>query len=278
MQANQLLTADLLDILFDGKNKAYGAYNLRKTYNERLLKSMLVMLSLLALIIFSYIFSGGKKSDDHAVIFVTPDIDIKQLAPDPEPVVPPPAPKPAVQIKTTSFAVIRIVPDLLAPDNQKPPQQEDLTDVRIGLTNTDGIDDNNITPVVSSVHGVGTGVVDAPQKAGGTGDEPFISVQIESQYPGGLNAWSRFLYRNLGNNYPEEAYAKRIQGKVIIQFIVDRDGTVSNVEAISGPEELREAAINVIRKSGKWEPAIQNGSRVKSYKKQPITFLLEPDE
>jgi protein TonB len=61
-----------------------------------------------------------------------------------------------------------------------------------------------------------------------------------------------------------------------VQFIVDMEGKVSNVEAISGPETggLREEAVNVIKKSGRWEPAIQNGRKVKSYKKQPITFRL----
>ena len=60
-----------------------------------------------------------------------------------------------------------------------------------------------------------------------------------------------------------------------MQFIVDKEGAVSDVEAISGPNELRAEAIRVIKKSGKWEPAVQNGRKVKSYKKQPITFRLE---
>ena len=66
-----------------------------------------------------------------------------------------------------------------------------------------------------------------------------------------------------------------IQGTVVVQFIVDKEGNVSDVEAISGPNELREEAVRVIKKSGKWTPAIQNGRQVKSYKKQPIKFRLE---
>ena len=66
-----------------------------------------------------------------------------------------------------------------------------------------------------------------------------------------------------------------IQGSVMVQFIVDKEGNVSNVEAVSGPEELREEAIRVIKKSGKWNPAVQNGRQVKSYKRQSVLFQLQ---
>jgi periplasmic protein TonB len=98
-------------------------------------------------------------------------------------------------------------------------------------------------------------------------------VEIESQYPGGLNAWAAYLNRNL--SYPPDAVEKEVQGTVIIQFIVDILGNVSDVNAISGPEELRAAAVSVIKKSGKWTAAIQNGQKVKSYKKQPVVFRLD---
>ncbi|MEP6725772.1 MAG: energy transducer TonB, partial [Bacteroidota bacterium] len=100
----------------------------------------------------------------------------------------------------------------------------------------------------------------------------FTKVEIESLYPGGAGAWIAFLNRSL--KYPEDAADNGIQGTVYIQFIVDLQGNVSDVVAISGPEELRAAGVAVIKKSGKWSPAIQNGQQVKSYKKQPITFKL----
>jgi protein TonB len=62
---------------------------------------------------------------------------------------------------------------------------------------------------------------------------------------------------------------------VVVRFIVDKEGNVSDVEAISGPAPLQKEAVRVIRLSGKWEPAIQNGRKVKSYKKQPITVHWE---
>ncbi len=98
-------------------------------------------------------------------------------------------------------------------------------------------------------------------------------MEIESDYPGGTAAWQRYLQKNL--QYPEEAQNNEIQGQVVVKFIVDKEGKVSEVEAISGPNELREEAMRVIRKSGNWTPAVQNGRKVKSYKSQPINFRLE---
>ena len=98
-------------------------------------------------------------------------------------------------------------------------------------------------------------------------------MEIESSYPGGPGAWMRYLNKTF--RYPQEAQDNEIQGTVVVQFIVDKAGVVSDVEAISGPKELRDEAVRVIKKSGSWTPAVQNGRQVKSYKKQPIQFRLE---
>jgi periplasmic protein TonB len=99
-------------------------------------------------------------------------------------------------------------------------------------------------------------------------------MDVESSFPGGLHAWIQFLTENL--KYPKKAARKNIEGTVVLQFIVDKDGSITDLQAISGPEELREAALDVLRKSPNWSPASQNGRKVKSYKKQPITFKLTP--
>ncbi len=108
-------------------------------------------------------------------------------------------------------------------------------------------------------------------------DTIFTKVEIEPGFPGGLSPWMRYLNKTF--RYPQEAQEKEIQGTIIIQFIVDKEGNVSEVEAIKGTTEggLRDEAIRVIKNSGKWLPAYQNGSKVKCYKKQPITFKLEAE-
>jgi len=102
----------------------------------------------------------------------------------------------------------------------------------------------------------------------------FTKLEEEATYPGGPLGWMRYLNRTF--RYPKEAENKGIQGTVVVQFIVDKEGKVSYVESISGPTSggLKEEAERVIKKSGKWIPGKQNGQAVTSYKKQPLTFML----
>ena len=153
-------------------------------------------------------------------------------------------------------------------EEEKPPEVEKLEDTKIGTANQEGIKDDNITAPPAD----NKGVVEAP-KDNTDYDKTFTKVEIESDYPGGTAAWMRYLQKNLV--YPDEAQNNEVQGQVIVKFIVDKEGKVSDVEAISGPNELREEAMRVIRKSGSWIPAVQNGRKVKSYKSQPINFRLE---
>ena len=104
-------------------------------------------------------------------------------------------------------------------------------------------------------------------------EKTFTKVEVEAEYPGGQAAWATYLNKNL--HYPDEAVNHEIQGDVILQFAVDKLGNVSEVEVVSGPNELRNEAIKAIMKSGKWIPAVQNGHIVKSFRIQPIKFRLE---
>ena len=104
-------------------------------------------------------------------------------------------------------------------------------------------------------------------------DKTFTKVEVESVFPGGRQGWASFLQENL--NYPKKAIKKNIQGTVILKFIVCTDGTVCDIEAISGPEELRKSAVETLKKTPNWVPAYQNGRKVKAYKTQPIIYRLE---
>jgi len=276
MESSTILTADVLDIIFEGRNKEYGAYDLRRTYSKRLTVSITVMLSLIGMLTLGFAFAG-KKSKVADLIPLT-DIELasvetpeKPMDPLPPPVKPP-APPPQVQmIRNTTVA---IVPDKEVPEDEKPPETKDLENAQIGKFNQDGQQDVGI--VAPPIDGDGrTGVIEGPKKDAEETDPPFVSVQIESEYPGGIPAWQRFLNKYL--RYPQEAQDQGVQGTVLVQFIVDREGNVSDVEAVSGPTELRAEAVRVIKKSGKWTPAVQNGRHVKSYKKQPIGFKLNDE-
>jgi len=272
MDVNKILNADILDIIFEGRNKEYGAYDLRKTYNKRMVKAIggtaIVIVLLFIGFFVSNLNTGGPKKD-----IVVQDVQLEEVKEEKKEPPPPPPPKiEPPKVEMAKFTPPKIVPDKEVKPEEKPPEQEKLEDTKIGTVNQEGIKDEGITaPPVSDA---GKGVVEAP-KDNEDYDKTFTKVEIESEFPGGAGAWLRYLNKNL--RYPDDAVNNEIQGTVIVQFIVDKEGNVSDVTPISGPDNggLREEAVRVIKKSGKWTPAVQNGRQVKSYKKQPIVFKLE---
>jgi len=277
MEVNKILSADVLDIIFEGRNKEYGAYELRKTYNKRLVTSLVIVGAICLLLFIGYIVSGLLGDNGKSKAVVVQDVqleEIKQEEKKEEPP-PPPPPKPPEppKVEMAKFTPPKIVKDEEVKEEEKPPEVEKLEETKIGTMNQEGVKDEGI--VAPPSEDAGKGVVEAPKKEDEDWDKTFTKVEIESEYPGGAAAWQRYLNRNL--RYPQEAIDNEIQGAVVVQFIVDKEGNVSDVEAISGPNELRAEAVRVIKKSGKWTPAVQNGRQVKSYKKQPIVFRLESE-
>ena len=273
MDVNKILNADILDIIFEGRNKEYGAYDLRKTYNKRIVRAIAGTLIIIVLLFAGYLISnlnGGPKKQAMVVEDVQLE-DVKEEKKEPPPPPPPKVEPPKVEM--AKFTPPKIVPDKEVKPEEKPPEQEKLEDTKIGTVNQEGVKDDGIAaPPVSDA---GKGVVEAPKKDDEDYDKTFTKVEIESEFPGGAAAWLRYLNKNL--RYPDDAVNNEIQGTVVVQFIVDKEGNVSDVQAIAGPDNggLREEAVRVIKKSGKWTPAVQNGRQVKSYKKQPIVFKLE---
>jgi protein TonB len=276
MEAKEILKASVLDIVFDGRNKEYGAYELRKHYNRRLLYAlagMAIVTSFLFLTNFLVNRSDGSKKQ----VMLVKDIQLEEVREEKknEPLPPPPPPQAPIQkVEVTKFTPPRIVRDNEVKEEDKPPLQEKLEDTHIGTINQEGVKDEGI--VAPPVSDAGKGVVEGPKPKAQEEDyeKTFVKVEIESEYPGGPAAWLRYLNRNF--RYPDEGLNNEIQGVVLVRFIVDKEGNVSDVEAVSGPEEggLRKEAMRVIRNSGVWTPAIQNGRKVKSFKQQPVIFKI----
>ncbi|MFL5748902.1 MAG: energy transducer TonB [Niastella sp.] len=277
MEVNKILSADVLDIIFEGRNKEYGAYELRKTYNKRLVTSLLIVGALCLLLFIGYLASALLANNDNNKKVDVQDVQLEEIKQEEKKEEPPPPPPPKPpdppKVEMAKFTPPKIVKDEEVKEEEKPPEVEKLEDTKIGLSNQEGQKDEGI--VAPPVDDGGKGVVEAPKKDDEDWDKTFTKVEIESEYPGGAAAWQRYLNRNL--RYPQEAIDNEVQGAVVVQFIVDKEGNVSDVEAISGPNELRAEAVRVIKKSGKWTPAVQNGRQVKSYKKQPIVFRLESE-
>jgi protein TonB len=127
------------------------------------------------------------------------------------------------------------------------------------------------------VRGRLVGVVDVIQRDSirkANEDTTIKRDEKESEFRGGLSAWSRYLGQNL--KYPERAINSETQGRVVVQFVVDTEGKVEQIELYQSLEyTLDDEAQRLILKSPRWSPAMQDGKKVKSYKRQPIIFRLE---
>lgn len=274
MEVSTILTADLLDILFEGRNKEYGAYDLRRTYKRRLAIAITVMLSALLLCCIGIAFANEKKESMGGVVI--PDETVLKIIETEKPVEPPPPPPPPKMQEPPKVEITKFTPPVIVRDDQvkkedMPPENNKMEDTKIGTFNQDGVKDEEL--VAPPIETGGKGIIELPVKEEEDYNKVFQKVEIESDYPGGRIAWQRFLNKNL--RFPP---VEEVQGTVVVQFIVGKDGSVSDVEAVSGPDELRGEAVRVIKKSGKWTPAIQNGHQVISQKRQPIIFRFEAGE
>src|SRR6478609_5793758 len=259
MDINKILSADILDILFDGRNKEYGAYDLRKTYNNRIKIAMggMFLICLLCLGGSLIANSKGKKKAD----IVVADMELSKVAEEkkPEPPPPPPPKQEPPKVEITKFTPPKIVKDEEVKPDEEIKEVEKLEDTKIGTINQEGAKDEGIVaPPVEK----GTGVVEAP-KVEEDYDKVFTVVQIAAEFPGGLPAWSKYLERNLNRDLPVENGAPPGKYTVIVSFIVSKTGDISEVAAENDPGYGTKAeAMRVIQKGPKWKPAVQNGRQV----------------
>ena len=267
MTNNEILKASLLDIIFENRNKEYGAYALRNEYDRRLVKAMGIGLGfVLLLILLNYTkFSnaagnnGRNEKDGNTLTVVTME---PEKLPEPEKPKELEKPKPA-QI---DFQTPKITEDILV--KEKLPDNDDANDKIISNTNTQGSEDDK--PKVADLAG------DNGNKNGGDVKpaEPEKEVKIyqrDPQFPGGYEAFAAFMRRNLVTPEELEIGEKKI---VRIKFIVGKDGSITDIVVLESPGKNYDKEVSrVVKKMPKWEPAIQNDINVAVGYVLPVTFM-----
>jgi protein TonB len=272
MEANQILQSALLDILFEGKNKAYGAYELRKTYNRRIATALSCTIILLLFFMIAYNISLHLKKDEIIRPMITDPTVLKSVPPDKPQQLLPLKPPPPTHAKTIKFPPPIIVRDPLV--NEVPPEVKELEEAKIDLKTVDGSSFTGIVAPPSDIEG--SQVTAAPVSKKTHDDVPFISVEIEAEFPGGPQAWQRYIRKAIIMQLDE--FSDADYGTCVVQFIVDKNGNVSHVQATTMQgTKLAEIAVSTIRKGPHWTPAIQNGIYVNAYRTQPVT-LNNPNE
>ncbi len=274
MEINKILSADILDIVFDGRNKQYGAYELRKSYNKRLTKAIIFTVALVLFAFIGTVLSSmiSKNAPEEIEVLDTQMAEVKKNDAPPPPPPPPPPPKapPPPEINQVKFTPPKIVKDEEVKEDEK---IEEIKEDQVISTKT--VESDNKDQIVQApVEEKGTQIVEAPKS--NDEDKIFTKVENEAQFPGGQAAWVRYLQKNLNPNAPIDNGAPGGTYQVIVKFIVSKDGTISDVQAETKHGYGMEAeAIKIIKKGPKWTPALQNGRNVNAYRRQPITFVVE---
>lgn len=275
MDINKIQTADILDILFDGRNKEYGAYDLRKTYNKRIKASLAGMVIICILMLVGSLIANSSKKTQAQIVVA--DMELTKVTEEKKPEPPPPPPPPKQEppkVEMAKFTPPKIVKDEEVKPEEEIKEVEKLADTKIGTINQEGAKDEGVVapPVEKS-----TGVVEAP-KVEEDYDKVFTVVQIAAEFPGGLPAWTKYLERNLNRDLPVENGAPPGKYTVVVSFIVSKTGDISDVVAENDPGYGTKAeAIRVITKGPKWKPAVQNGRNVIYRHRQSITFQVSEE-
>lgn len=274
MDSNKILNAEYLDLVFDGRNKEYGAYDLRKTYNRRMTIALAIMITVAMLAFMGAILADTLDKNKAATVEIK-DVELEDVKEEPKNEPPPPPPPPKLpeppKVEIAKFTPPKIVKDEEVKEEEKPPPVEKVEEAKIGLVNQEGIKDEGIVaPPVEK----GTGAVVAPKVDTEDYDKVFTKVENPAEFPGGPDGWRRYLERSL--QYPESAQENGTQGVVRVQFIVDKEGNISEVQALNSPGDgLAEEAVRIIKRGPKWRPAEQNGRKVIYRHIQSITFRLQ---
>jgi len=264
---DNLLYANLDDLIFENRNKEYGAYYLRQIYHKHIVKSVITAFIFFVLFVSSpliYNYIKGKVDDANKVKVVEyttlaepPPIDKNQ--PPPPPVEPPPP------LKST----VKFTPPVIKPDEEvtdaPPPAVEELKEADPGTKTVEG---NSNGVDASLLDGNGKEAIDE-------GPPPILTI-VEKMpvFPGGEQELFNYLNKNI--KYPAIARENGIQGRVFVTFVVDAEGKVKDAKILRGlGSGLDDEALRVVRNMPAWKPGMQNGRVVQVQYNLPIVFTLK---
>ena len=249
------------DLVFEGRNQAYGAFELRRNYNKR------VTYIIGGVILFSVALMGLKKFMDRPkdeVVEETLKVEQIDLTPPPpveeQPPTPPPPPPPPM-VEMVKFTPPVIKDDAVEEEPQK--LQEEVKETQVGVKDQEG---EQIIAPPSTDNGPGEPA--AP--------EIFTIVEENAEFPGGFAAMMKYIQQNV--QYPAMAREAGISGKCFLKFVVNENGDISNVEVLKGVPgcpDCDKEAIRVVKSMPKWKPAKMTGRSVKCYFNLPFSFKIQ---
>ena len=246
------------DIVFEERNKEYGAYKLRKRYNRNVSIALLGGIIILSTAIITPYLSAKAAENRSKRAERQVEIKMENLDQPNQQVAPPPPPPPPTDVVQQQKYVPPVVVDSIKPEDVKQLMTADQAQTEV--TNKE---------VVEVVQQVQEEVQQAEPE-----EVPFVVVEEMPMYPGGDVELLKFIAEH--TQYPEVAKENNIQGRVIVRFCVTAKGGVSQVSILKGVDpELDKEAIRVVNTLPAFKPGKQGGKPVPVWYMVPITFTLK---
>jgi protein TonB len=273
MLPEKILNSSFLDLLFEQKNKAYGAYELRKNYNKRMLQS--ILFTMLVVLVFGVFqsFKIPKKTVSLTsenlggvvlVDYTIPKDDSKPLQ------------KPTEKIQNKNLATAATAPPEIVPDKQANNNMSTIDKILNSLAAGKESKGDTITTEIGFTKDKpfkgdenGTNISDTIEAS----NSILEKSEIMPEFPGGISAFIKYLQRNLQQPSDFEPGQKIV---VVVQFVISTTGEIEGIEILqSGREDLDHEVLRVVGKMPHWKPGMQNGRAVAVYYKVPVTFVYQ---
>lgn len=277
MSKIDLISSDWVDLVFEGRNKAYGAYRLRKSTTKR---NILAMVAVVLLLIVAFIILTVKNfvDEQRAKVAMTQvaeltnykqpekkaEVKQKKVEVEPERVVE----RVKSSIKFTAPVIKK--DEEVKPDEELKTQDELMsTKTAIGTFDVKGNDDANGEILKAKE------VIAEPEPPKHEEENKvFDIVEQQPLFPGGPAALMKYLSEN--TKYPVVAQENGVQGRVYVQFVVEKDGSISDVHVLRGVDpSLDKEAVRVVKSMPRWTPGKQNGITVRVNYRVPVLFRLQ---
>ena len=265
-----------VDLVFEGKNQAYGAYQLRKNTGIRNLKALAVMFAafiIIAGIVYAKVSIENYIASQNAAIEA--DVELQSLAEKKE-IKEEKKDEPEIEkieVERVKSSVAFTVPEIKKDDEVKEDQemksQDELseTNTAIGAFTVEG---NDETAEVKHVEEK----IAEPEPVKEEETKVFDVVEQMPSFPGGPSALMQYLSSNI--KYPVVAEENGVQGRVVCTFVVEKDGSITDVRVVKSVDpSLDKEAVRVVKSMPKWIPGKQNGSAVRVKYTVPVTFKLQ---
>ena len=277
MSKVDLIDNSWVELVFENKNKAYGAYQLRKETGKRNVKAMIIVFATIAAIIVA---AWAKVAIENAMpkkVAIETDVELSKLAQKKEAKV---ERKEPVKVEMEQKVVEKVkssvkftAPEIKKDEDVKPEDelksQDDLakTNTAIGSFDVKGNDEAEGEVLKAKE-------VIADEKPKEEETKVFDVVEQMPQFPGGQQALFEYLSKNI--KYPVIAEENGVQGRVIVTFVVERDGSITDVKVVKSVDpSLDKEAQRVVKAMPHWIPGKQNGSAVRVKYTVPVTFRLQ---